>query len=124
MALLYSRQRGQDGGVARRARHRPLIAQAGLCPHAYTCGTSVRGQPRLRKLGGGLLRGTLSLCSGSACRTNAPCTARYERLLAKGKHKKLALLAVSNKLLQQAFALVKSGLPYQTDFAQKTVPVT
>jgi hypothetical protein len=32
--------------------------------------------------------------------------------VAKGKSKKLALLAVSNKLLKQAFAIANSGIPY------------
>ena len=44
--------------------------------------------------------------------------ALYERIVAKGKSKKLALIAVSNKLLKQAFAVAKSGLPY--DPAYKT----
>jgi len=48
----------------------------------------------------------------------------YERLVAKGKHKKVALMAVCNKLLKQAFAIVKSGVAYQANFAQKTVPMT
>jgi len=30
----------------------------------------------------------------------------------KGKSKKLALIAVSNKLLKQSFAIAKSGRPY------------
>jgi len=30
----------------------------------------------------------------------------------KGKSKKLALIAVSNKLLQQSFAIAQSGIPY------------
>ncbi|MFT5348616.1 MAG: transposase [Bacteroidia bacterium] len=36
--------------------------------------------------------------------------ALFNRIVAKGKSKKLALLAVSNKLLKQAFAIVKSGV--------------
>jgi hypothetical protein len=36
--------------------------------------------------------------------------ALFDRIVAKGKSKKLALLAVCNKLLKQAFARVKSGV--------------
>ena len=36
------------------------------------------------------------------------CREIYERLVAKGKSKKLALIAVANKLLKQAFAIVKN----------------
>ncbi|RCW89746.1 hypothetical protein DFQ08_1021, partial [Winogradskyella arenosi] len=40
----------------------------------------------------------------------------YERIVAKGKSKKLALIAVCNKLLKQAFAIVKSGLIYDDSY--------
>jgi|TARA_B110000902_G_scaffold95077_1_gene112574 transposase len=36
--------------------------------------------------------------------------ALFERIVAKGKSKKLALLAMCNKLLKQEFAIVKSGV--------------
>jgi transposase len=42
--------------------------------------------------------------------------ALYERLVAKGKNGKLAVVAVCNKLLKQAFATVKSAFPYRPDF--------
>jgi hypothetical protein len=38
------------------------------------------------------------------------CRDLYERIVAKGKSKKLVLNAVCNKLLKQAFAIAKSGL--------------
>ncbi|WP_400194356.1 transposase, partial [Hymenobacter sp. B81] len=90
------------GGFTRFNKHRQLIAKAGPCPHGYQSGSSVRGQTRISKLGGGLIRSKLYMCSWSACRANAGCKALYERLMAKGKHKKLALIAVCNKLLKQA----------------------
>ncbi|GAA4883987.1 hypothetical protein GCM10023311_02880 [Flaviramulus aquimarinus] len=43
----------------------------------------------------------------------------YERLVAKGKSKKLALIAVANKLLKQAFAIAKSGRPYDENFVSR-----
>ena len=103
------------GGFARFDTPRHLIAQAGLCPHAYPSGTSVRGQTRISKL---------YLCRWSAGRVNTACKARYERLVAKGNHKKRALIAGCNKLLKQAFALVKSAGAYQPDFAQNIMSMT
>ena len=47
-----------------------------------------------------------------ACKYNKACKAIYDRIVAKGKSKKLALIAVCNKLLKQAFAIAKSGLIY------------
>ncbi|PQV44487.1 hypothetical protein CLV33_11350, partial [Jejuia pallidilutea] len=39
----------------------------------------------------------------------------------KGKSKKLALIAVCNKLLKQAFAVVKNRLPYDADYRSSLV---
>jgi transposase len=36
--------------------------------------------------------------------------------VAKGKSKKLALIAVANKLMKQAFGIAKSGLIYDPEF--------
>ena len=38
---------------------------------------------------------------------NISCKALYERLIARGKNSKLALIAVCNKLLRQVFGVVK-----------------
>ncbi len=40
----------------------------------------------------------------------------YDRIVAKGKSKKLALIAVCNKLLKQAFAIVKNRIPYDNNY--------
>ena len=106
------------GGFGRVDNYRQLIAKAGLSPREFTSGTSVRGRVRITKMGGGLIRSKLFMCSFSAKKSNAACKALYDRLLARGKNGKLALVAVSNKLLKQAFAIVKSGIPYQADFAK------
>lgn len=114
MLLLFA------GGFTRLENYRQLIAKAGLSPREHTSGTSVRGKARITKMGGGLLRGKLFVCSFSAKRSNAACKALYERLVAKGKNGKVALIAVCNKLLKQAFAIVKSGVPYQADFVKSS----
>jgi len=43
----------------------------------------------------------------------------YDRIVAKGKSKKLALIAICNKLLKQAFAIAKSGLPFDQSYRSK-----
>ncbi|KAA5548372.1 IS110 family RNA-guided transposase [Adhaeribacter rhizoryzae] len=97
--------------------YRQLIAKAGLSPREYTSGSSIRGKVRITKMGGSLIRSKLFMCSFSAKKSNAACKALYERLVAKGKNGKVALIAVCNKLLKQAFAIVKSSIPYRPDFA-------
>lgn len=59
------------------------------------------------------------MCSFNACKYNRACKALYERIVAKGKSKKLALIAVCNKLLKQAFAIVKNGMPYDENFVSR-----
>jgi len=61
----------------------------------------------------------LLLCAFSASKYNIACKKIYERIIAKGKSKKLALIAVINKLIKQAFAIAKSGLPYDPNYATK-----
>ncbi|MBC6992485.1 IS110 family transposase [Hymenobacter sp. BT491] len=107
------------GGFTRLENYRQLIALAGLSPREHSSGSSVRGKVRITKMGGGLIRAKLFMCSFAAKKTNAACAALFDRLVAKGKNKKLALIAVCNKLLKQAFAIVKSGVPYQADFTSK-----
>ena len=80
-------------------------------------GSNMRGKVRITKMGGSLIRSKLFMCSFSAKKSNAACKALSERLVAKGKNGKLALIAVCNKLLKQAFAIVKSGILYRPDFA-------
>jgi hypothetical protein len=56
------------------------------------------------------------MCSFTACIHNKSCSEIYNRIIAKGKSKKLALIAVANKLLKQSLAIAKSGLYYDENF--------
>ena len=80
----------------------------------------VSGQspPRICKLGMAQVRRLLYLCSWSAVKSNLPCQPLYERRLERGKPKMLALIAVANKLLRQAFAIAR----HQTKFNEKFKP--
>jgi hypothetical protein len=62
------------------------------------------------------LRNLLFLCSFNACKHNKACRELYERIVNKGKSKKLALIAICNTLLKQAFAIAKSGRPYDESY--------
>jgi transposase len=98
---------------------RQLCSYTGITPSLRESGTSVRGRSRITKMGNAKLRNLLFMCSFSACKHNKACREIYQRIIAKGKSKKLALIAVCNKLLKQAFAIAKSGLPYQENFVSK-----
>jgi transposase len=96
--------------------HRQLISFAGLSPSEYSSGTSIQGKSRIYKKGGKNLRDVLYMCSMNAIKTNPTCKALYERLRAKGKTGKQALIAVCNKLLKQVFAVVKNNSLYQPNY--------
>jgi len=96
-----------------------LCSYVGITPTIRESGSSVRGRSRISKMGNRKLRNLMFLASFSACKHNKACKALYDRIVAKGKSKKLALIAVANKLLKQAFAIAKSGLPYDENFVSK-----
>ena len=93
-----------------------LCSYVGITPTIRASGSSVRGRSRISKIGNRKLRNLLFLCAFSACKHNKACRALYERIIAKGKSKKLALIAVANKLLKQAFAIAKSKLPFNENY--------
>ena len=98
-----------------------LCSYAGLTPVIRKSGSSVNGRPRISKIGNQKLRNLLFMCSFNACKYNKACRDIYERIVAKGKSKKLALIAVCNKLLKQAFAIAKSGLIYDETYRSTLV---
>ena len=61
------------------------------------------------------MRATLYMAAPAATRHNAVIRANYERLLAKGKAKKLALTACRRKLLTRVNAVVKSRTHWRQD---------
>jgi transposase len=95
---------------------RQLISYFGLNPIIRESGSSVRGRSRISKTGNNHVRNLLFMCAFTACEHNRSCREIYQRIIAKGKSKKLALIAVANKLLKQALAIAKSGLYYDENY--------
>ena len=95
---------------------RQLISYFGLDPIIHESGSSVRGRSRISKTGNNHIRNLLFMCSFTACEHNKSCREIYQRITAKGKSKKLALIAAANKLLKQSFAIAKSRLYYDENF--------
>ena len=96
-----------------------VSAYIGICPRVYQSGTSVKGAGKICKMGMSLVRKLLYMCALSAKRVNKACREMYERLLTQGKSKKIALIAVANKLIKQAFAIVKRKIVYDENFFVK-----
>jgi transposase len=109
-----------SGGFSRFNDYRKLSSYIGICPRIFESGTSVKGKARICKMGMSRIRALLYVCAWSAKRYNSACRGLYERLLAKGKAKKLALIAVANKLLKQAFAIATTQSAYDENYSKNT----
>lgn len=100
------------GGFTRFSHVKQLISYVGFCPRIFESGSSIKGKGHICKMGMSAVRKMLYVCSWSAIRCNKACRELFERLLLKGKAKKLALVAVANKLLRQAFAVATKKEKY------------
>lgn len=98
-----------------------VTAYVGLAPVERSSGSSIRGRSYISKKGNPLLRHHLFMCSFTACQNNPQCRALYERIVAKGKSKKLALIAVCNKLIKQAYGVCKNDLIYDENYRSRLI---
>jgi transposase len=108
-----------SGGFTRFENVRQLCSYVGLSPRIYDSGKK-KGKAPICKMGMSRVRALLYMCSWSAIKCNKTCKALYERLIQRGKATKLALIAVANKLLKQAFAIATHNCPYQENY-QKNI---
>jgi transposase len=91
---------------------RQWVAYAGLDPREYSSGTSVRQHTRISKVGNGHLRRALYMPALVASRREPHLRGFYEHLLAGGKSKRQALIAVARKLLHAIYGMFRSQRPY------------
>jgi transposase len=98
---------------------RQLVAQAGLNPRQRQSGTSVHGRPRISKQGASQLRRILFFPAMVAKRYNPLIRVFAKRLAERGKAKMAIVCACMRKLLHLVFGLLKTGLPFDPDYAPK-----
>ena len=94
-----------------RLNRRQIAALVGVAPFARDSGTT-HGR---RRIDGGRfdLRATLYMATVAATRCNPAIRAFYQRLVAAGKLKKVALIAAMRKLLTILNAMVRDARPYE-----------
>jgi transposase len=97
---------------------RQVAALCGLAPFNRDSGR--RQGPRSIRGGRSHVRAALYQAALVAMRWNAPLKGVYEGLLARGKPKKVALVAVARRLLVILNALVRTGSPWQEKLAVGT----
>lgn len=95
------------------------VAHSGLAPKEYQSGSSVNGKPRICRTGNKKLREAFYMPAMTAIRYNKPMKEFYERLVSKGKPKKVALIAVMRKLLVTAVGVLNNGVPFDENWFEK-----
>jgi transposase len=93
-----------------------LVAYAGLNPTQRQSGKSASTHTPFSKIGSAPLRTAIYMPSCVARRHNPHFSALADRLIAKGKPKMVAFGAIMRRMLVLAFAVLKSGKPYDPNF--------
>jgi transposase len=91
--------------------HRQLAALVGVAP--FNCDSGKRKGTRRIWGGRAAVRAVLYMAACTAARHNPVLRALYQRLLAAGKRKKVALVACMHKLLSICNAIITSGTPWR-----------
>lgn len=91
---------------------RQFVAFAGLSPRLHESGSSVRGRPRLSKVGHAALRRALYMPAMVTLHRTQWGKRFRDRLAARGKAPKLIIGAMMRKLAHVAFGVLRSGKPF------------
>jgi transposase len=95
---------------------RQAAAYAGLTPSERESGTSVKGRPKLSKIGNRRLRRALYMPAITAIRYNPTLAEFATRLERKGKKGKVIISAVMRKMIHIAFGVLRSGQPFDPKY--------
>lgn len=98
---------------ARFENARQAVAFAGLDPRQHESGSSVRGKPRLSKVGHSFLRKALYMPAMVALYRTDWGKLFRERLASQGKPPMLIIGAMMRKLVQVSYGVLKSGQAFQ-----------
>jgi len=95
---------------------RQLVAFIGLAPKETLSGSSIKGKPRLCKIGHARLRKALYMPALVSIQCNPVMIAFYNRLKDKGKNGKVIVCAIMRKLVHVIFGVLKSGEKYDPNY--------
>ena len=91
---------------------RQWVAHSGLDPKQHRSGSSVEQKPRISKAGNRYLRAALYMPALVAVQHDPWLAGFYQRLIARGKAKLQALVAVMRKLLHATWGMRRHDQPY------------
>ena len=96
---------------------RQLVAFAGLNPRQHVSGSSVHKTAHISKTGRASLRSALYMPAIVAKRHNPLLAACAARLQARGVSGRRLIVAIMRKLLHLVYGVLKSGRPFDPNFA-------
>jgi transposase len=91
-----------------------LIKKAGTNPIVKQTGGGAGSYGKISKQGNNHLRYVAYLAGRSLCLHNEELKPFYERLKSRGKHERAAFVAMGNKMLKVAFAMLRDGQPFRS----------
>ena len=97
---------------------REVVAFMGLAPKETLSGSSVKGRPRLCKVGNARLRKSLYMPAMVAMRFNPVVADFSARLKEGGKNGKVIVCAAMRKLVHIIYGVLKTGKPFNPHYAQ------
>jgi transposase len=103
----------ETNGLNKFTKVRQLTAYVGLSPEEHTSGASVFKRGQISRRGNARIRHVLYMCAISAIRFNPVIKDFYERLVGRGKNKKVAIVACMRKLLHIIWGVVKKGKAFE-----------
>ena len=99
---------------------RKVVAYIGLAPKEFTSGSSIKGRPRLSKVGSARMRKALYMPSLVSMQYNPVIISFCQRLTKKAKNGKVIVCAVMRKLVHIIFGVLKSGRPFDPNYGIET----
>jgi len=97
-------------------RVQKVVAFIGLAPREFTSGSSIKGKPRLSKVGNARLRKALFMPALVSIQCNPVIQTFYHRLKGNGKNGKVIVCAIMRKLVHLIFGILKSGRPFDSNY--------
>lgn len=94
-----------------------VVAFIGLAPRQFISGSSIKGKPRLSKIGHARLRKALYMPALVSIQCNPIIQVFYHRLKEKEKNGKVIVCAIMRKLVHLIFGILRSGKPFNPNYA-------
>ena len=91
-----------------------IVGHAGLDPREHESGTSVQKPPRISKIGNARLRAILYMNALTAIRRDRGARLFYAQMVARGKKKMQAVVAVMRKLLHGIWIVLQRRVPFDS----------